>query len=878
MQALLTIGIPAYNSVATIARCLDSIFAHAPEGVQVIISDDCSTDGTEGVCRDIAERTPNVEYVRQSVNLGPVPNFRFVFERARTRYFMWLADDDRLGDGFVARALEFLESHSDHVLATATTAYYDKSSGAFQFASLPSSIEDDDPCRRVELYLENLIDASELYGMYRREARRFDAPNVMGWDWIWLIDTAFAGKIRVIDGLVVHRRNRWDSADRFASAARDLRVPPAQAAQPHYTTALAALLHIALGESVFADLPEGERASLALRAFRLFRKNQQLPADFSFWPDGWRLFGDGFAARAAAFRSLLARQCVGALQERDAAGQADREALELALLLKLWTEPMGKEEEARFQSLRPLLESRPDMLAAYAYHALFFPAFKQPRFFTSAQIPHELLDEYVTYVTAPVDLFEADGDIEACFEHTRRVIGSLAPDTAQPATGFLRLSRHRARAVSACVQRLNMIQCYFSSANLKPLMEARAHLASLWLRINQVAVDGAVQGGAAAPRLRVGLLVGTLNSPTDTYMSLPAIAGLDRAKFEIVLLTLSLAHQGQQFTPMEQFAGGLAERSVHITGDLNQMTAAIRNENLDFLLIGGNVTAVTSQLFSLSLCRLAKWQIAFNPCCVTTGSPNLDYFVSGTLLEARGPGQEAYTERLVQIEGPGHVRIVPPFDAALAAAKRAAPRSDTQIRFVSGANYYKLTPGVRRTWLRLLASLPEAVLHLYPFGPAWTSSYDAGRLVRILQREARAAGVAMERIRLLQPFPSVADMHRFLGTMDVYLDSFPFTGINSVLDALSSGIPVVVLAGDSFRSNMGPSAVHEIGFPEWVAANEADYVAIARALVSDREGLARVKERVYEAMQKGTRLYDAGWFSREFGRIMEDIAAARLPR
>jgi predicted O-linked N-acetylglucosamine transferase (SPINDLY family) len=176
--------------------------------------------------------------------------------------------------------------------------------------------------------------------------------------------------------------------------------------------------------------------------------------------------------------------------------------------------------------------------------------------------------------------------------------------------------------------------------------------------------------------------------------------------------------------------------------------------------------------------------------------------------------------------------------------------------------------------MRILASLPRASLHLYPFGEAWSGEYDRERLARVLKREAAEAGAQFERIRLLEPFPDVDALHRFLGTMDIYLDSFPFSGINSILDPLLSGIPVVTLEGNSFRSNMGASVLQETGFRQWIAADPAGYVAIVRDLAADRDALERAKQRVFETMQRGTRFHDVKWFSTEFGKFLQQIAAS----
>ena len=874
---MLTIGVPVYNGAETLERCLGSVLTFAPEDAEIVISDNASTDDTPAICRRFAAESKRVRVLRQAANVGPQANFWLLPAQARTPYFMWLADDDWLGDDFVEQAVAFLESNPGHALATAPAAYYDEASGACQFTTLTASIEDEDPVRRVIHYLENLTDNSEFYGVYRRSRMPPAPPRVLGFDWIATLDTAFLGKIRSLDGCTLNRRNRWTAPGRNLAVAESLSVPSQQAAQPHYATALAATAHIGFASPTFAPLGEAGRVSLLLGVLRGFMRHQRLPERLFFWPDARRLLGEAQGSSAGhALRALLARLCCESMGAPSGAASHDQDLLELALLLNLGTEPPSAEERSAQDAREALLKRRGDTLAAFAYRALFEPAYRNPRVAPFSEIPPDCLEAYARHATAPERLFESEADVEAYRLRLEELIDSVLPPpllAGQP----LRLAPQRLQAIAAVTRGLYMAPCYFSRASLRELMEKRARLGTWRLQHGGTEIDAEIPGGAAGRRLRVGLLLRDVNTLTDPYTALPAIAALDRARFETVVFVTSLEQGGAPFTAMEQYGLGLAERWTLIGGDVDAMAAAIRRENLDFLLIGSNTTTVSNPIFLLSLCRLARWQVAFNPCCTTTGSPNVDYFVSGTLLEARGRGQEDYSEALLMVRGPGHVRLSPPFEPGLGCPAAAASRDDSELRLVSGANYFKLTPATRTTWARLLARLPQATLHLYPFGPTWSSNYDVERLQRLLGNELAAAGVDPARTRLIEPLASVADIRRLLGTMDIYLDSFPFSGINSLLDPLMAGIPAVTLAGDSFRSNMGASVLEESSLGDWIAADPEHYLSLVAGLAKDRASLRAAKQRVHESMLRGSRLFDSRWYSGEFARLFEDIAAGRAP-
>jgi len=89
-----SIGMPVYNGEPFIRKALDSLLAQTFTDIELIISDNGSTDGTEAICREYAACDARIRYVRQPENRGMSFNFLFVLDEARGEYFMWAAADD----------------------------------------------------------------------------------------------------------------------------------------------------------------------------------------------------------------------------------------------------------------------------------------------------------------------------------------------------------------------------------------------------------------------------------------------------------------------------------------------------------------------------------------------------------------------------------------------------------------------------------------------------------------------------------------------------------------------------------------------------------------------------------------------------------------
>src|SRR4051812_17831067 len=97
-RPLVSIGIPAYNGAAYLVEALESALAQSYAPIEVIVSDDGSTDDTGAICDQFAAADRRVRYLRARTNLGAVANFRRVLDEAKGTYFTWLAQDDVLSD------------------------------------------------------------------------------------------------------------------------------------------------------------------------------------------------------------------------------------------------------------------------------------------------------------------------------------------------------------------------------------------------------------------------------------------------------------------------------------------------------------------------------------------------------------------------------------------------------------------------------------------------------------------------------------------------------------------------------------------------------------------------------------------------------------
>lgn len=116
LDELVSVGFPVRNGAQTLRRALDSVLCQDHKNLQIIISDNCSTDNTAEIALEYQRRDSRIKYHRQSKFITAFENFRFVLDEARGEYFMWAAHDDSRSDDYVSELLHAMRLDPEPIL------------------------------------------------------------------------------------------------------------------------------------------------------------------------------------------------------------------------------------------------------------------------------------------------------------------------------------------------------------------------------------------------------------------------------------------------------------------------------------------------------------------------------------------------------------------------------------------------------------------------------------------------------------------------------------------------------------------------------------------------------------------------------------------
>jgi predicted O-linked N-acetylglucosamine transferase (SPINDLY family) len=192
------------------------------------------------------------------------------------------------------------------------------------------------------------------------------------------------------------------------------------------------------------------------------------------------------------------------------------------------------------------------------------------------------------------------------------------------------------------------------------------------------------------------------------------------------------------------------------------------------------------------------------------------------------------------------------------------------VTFGSFNNLTKMTDAVVAVWARILESLPNSRLLLK------TKQLSDPVVCEKTRQRFAACGVAPERLLLSGTIASRDDHLAAYNKVDIALDTFPYPGVTTSVEALWMGVPVLSLRGDRFMSRTAESIAHNAGLPGWVATDEDDYVAKVVAFASDLERLAALRAGLRQQVLASP-LFDAPRFARNFEDALWGMWQARTP-
>ncbi len=350
-------------------------------------------------------------------------------------------------------------------------------------------------------------------------------------------------------------------------------------------------------------------------------------------------------------------------------------------------------------------------------------------------------------------------------------------------------------------------------------------------------------------RLRIGYVSPDFRDHCQSLFTLPLLERHDHELFEI--FCYSTVEQPDDVT---RRIAALADvwREVRLLDDA-VLSELIREDGIDILV---DLTMHMANGRPLVFARKpAPIQIAWLAYPGTTGIDAMDYRLSDPRLDPEG-FDRYYSERTLRL--PDTFWCYDPMADqplnALPAIERGYPT------FGCLNNPCKVTDTTLKLWSEVMRALPSARLRLLSPGGQY-----AGRLLGRLETH----GIASSRVDLVEFQPRAQYLRAYLD-IDLALDTLPYNGHTTSLDALWMGVPVVTRVGRTCVGRGGLSQLFHVDLLELAAESDAGFVNAAVALANDWPRLAALRQTLRPRLERSA-LMDGPRFARNMEEVYRRV-------
>ncbi len=209
-----SIAIPTYNQARYVSKAIESVLAQDYQALEIVVSDDCSTDGTQQTVAGYLG-DPRVRYYRNEQNVGRVGNYRkTLYERVTGEWALNLDGDDFLAGSdviscLVAGLLHYQDDGVVAVVGKQLTRFKDYD------ITTPSEIERDGIFSGADIFLNwptsPFGHLATLHNVSLDKELDFYRVNILSTDWESILRLVLHGKVVVVNKVIgvwrIHRGN-----------------------------------------------------------------------------------------------------------------------------------------------------------------------------------------------------------------------------------------------------------------------------------------------------------------------------------------------------------------------------------------------------------------------------------------------------------------------------------------------------------------------------------------------------------------------------------------------------------------------------------------------------------------------------------------------
>jgi predicted O-linked N-acetylglucosamine transferase (SPINDLY family) len=368
--------------------------------------------------------------------------------------------------------------------------------------------------------------------------------------------------------------------------------------------------------------------------------------------------------------------------------------------------------------------------------------------------------------------------------------------------------------------------------------------------------DAATQHRSTAKknsRIRIGLVSADYRQHPGGMLFYPFIEHYDRNSLEIFCY-----YNNHKYDDMTHAIKSKCDTWREVISLSNQqLFDTVRKDKIDVLIdMNGHTDKNRLKFFSMKPCRIqATWLGFFN----TTGVSAINYFISDDFTTPDWM-QKCFSEKIVRLPHSRFCYVAPDYSPLISLSPA---EWKGYVTFGAFNNCSKLSDTTIKMWAGVLKNVPKSRMML-----KWKSYRDKSVREWIIGR-FQQEGISKNRI-LMRNDINHAQMLADYSSVDIVLDTFPFNGGMTSIEALWMGVPIVTLAGTTPASRQTGSFLRLLGLDELIAETQDEYIAAAVKLASDRTRLYDIRSSLRLKMKRSP-LMDGQLFAKNMQTLFEQM-------
>lgn len=336
-------------------------------------------------------------------------------------------------------------------------------------------------------------------------------------------------------------------------------------------------------------------------------------------------------------------------------------------------------------------------------------------------------------------------------------------------------------------------------------------------------------------KLKIGYTCHFITNSTSSTLLLPILKAHNKDNVEVFM------YSDQDPAQTSEQVRNLVEHWRDTYGlDDEAFCNQVRKDQIDILLeLNGH--CIPNRYRALTR-KPAPIQVNYYNYSSTCGVPGIDYYLAGEELQIDYL-QPYYSEKIFHKKG---IVIATPISDHFPDVNPPPVLKNGYITFGSFGQAHKVSREQIQLWCEVLKQVPNSRFYMK------ASALDFPISRTVFENHFSASGIDMNRITL-EGASDYAILLTLYSNIDIALDTYPFGGGTTTVEATLQGVPVISLIGERVCSWHGYCNLHNIGHDEFICSSKSEFIRKAVELAGDHQRLIHYRHSLRDDLIRSPR-------------------------